>query len=132
MKKINVVTEALQEGLRGHLDPKSNLNPAILAESIMARLNVLSGLDYINGDNDFAQRALLLDESILADAFTVLHEDWGKSMLPSDKAHEMRAILRGSLKPCKSFTSWVNFIVFLSQKVNEHEKENYKNLQMGR
>lgn len=59
-------------------------------------------------------------DEVLAEAYGLLFTDWGQSLPISDKADEMRRIIRGSSKPCRDFADFQNCLRFLeSQQPNE-------------
>lgn len=64
------------------------------------------------------ESATKLSDEILADGFTVLFgKEWKHRMRDSDKASEIRSIIKGSTMPCIPFLQWVSFIDYIRENV---------------
>lgn len=60
---------------------------------------------------------LNLPEEILLKSYDILFDDFGKNLPNNDKIYEIKSIIKGGTKPCRSFENWVNFVLFLNNNL---------------
>lgn len=72
----------------------------------------------IHNAKEVCEKASKLPIPVMVMAYELLFDEWGKKMSDNEKVSEMKAVFRGSMKPCVSFEGWIRCVEYVVASVD--------------